>query len=61
MAQDAQEELQSNVQQVVAIEKQMQDVQVTITRLENTNEGRRASDAGSVQQCSAGTTGSACC
>ena len=36
----------------------MQDFQEEITRLENTQEGRRASDAGSVQQ---GNTNTSCC
>ena len=39
--QDVQEELRGNARKVVGIE---------IMRLENTNEGRRASDADSVQQ-----------
>ena len=48
--QDAQEELQGRAQTVVDIEKEMQGFKDEIMRLENTNEGRGASDAGSVHQ-----------
>ena len=54
-ATDAQEEFQSKAQTVLDIEKEMLDVQEETTRLANPYGGRRASDAGSVQQCSAGT------
>ena len=54
---ESQEKLQ-DTQKVVEIEKDMQDFQDDITRLENKKEGRRASDAGSVQQSN---TDSSCC
>ena len=56
--QDGQEALQSNVQKAVNLEEQIQEILDEIARLAKTNEGRRASDAGSVQQGSANTS---CC
>ena len=47
-----------HVQHVVDIDKDMLDFLDGITRLENTNEGRRASDVGSMQQDSTNTL---CC
>ena len=53
--QDAQEELHSNAQTVEEIEKDMLDLHQEFAGFEHTNEGRRASDAGCLEQGSAGT------
>ena len=57
--QDAQEKFHGNAETVADIQEEAQDIQADITCLESTKEGRKASDAVSVQQ--AGNTNTSHC